>query len=125
MVEQTENFHEIPEFLKEKRRMFARFQSRFPVRIKDTRQDFGTNTYLHNASAEGVKITTKERLYINDSITLEVELFDGKGPMTVRGAVVWTKKSDNDMLEVGLKFHRIEFMNMWRLYQSAKSGSTV
>jgi len=124
MVEKTVNFQNTPDFLKEKR-MFSRFQSRFPVKIKDTRQDFGTNTYLHNSSAEGVKITTKEHLYLNDSVTLEVELLDGKGPTTVRGEVVWTKKYDNEMWEAGLKFHKIDFMNLWRIYKSAKSSPAV
>lgn len=125
MTKQTENLLEVPDFLKERRRMFARFQSRFPVKIKDTRQDFGANTYLHNSSAQGVKITTKEHLYINDSVTLEVELLDGRGTMTIRGEVVWTRKKDDEMWEAGLKFHKIDFMNMWRIYKSAKSGSAV
>ena len=125
MVDQTDNLHETNAKYKDKRRVFARFQSRFPVKIKDTRQDFGTNTYLHNTSAGGAKITTKEHPYLNDSIILEVELQDGKGPMTIRGVVVWTKKSDNDIWEAGLKFHKIDLMNMWRLYRSAHSSSVV
>ena len=54
------------------RRLFLRFLARFPAKIKDAQQDFGNNLSLRDASAWGAKLTTKERYYINDSISLEV-----------------------------------------------------
>ena len=103
--------------LEETNRIFERFPSRFPAKFKDTRAGFGTDVYLRNASAGGVRITTKERLYLNDSITLEVELPDGKGSMTIRGEVVWVKSKNAEMWDVGLKFHKIVLMDMWRSYK--------
>src|SRR3989338_8015361 len=107
--------------LEETRRIFNRFPSRFPAKFKDTRTDYGTDVYLRNASAGGVKITTKERFYLNDNVTLEVELPDGKGPMTIRGEVAWVKNKNTEMWDVGLKFHKIVLMDQWRTYRFNES----
>jgi hypothetical protein len=56
---------------------------------------------------------------------LEVELPDGKGDMTLRGEVVWVKSKDADMWNVGVKFHKVVFMDMWRPYKFTESDSAV
>ena len=122
MNKQTKLFGGEPDFVKEKR-LYDRFQSRFPVKFKDARQGFGTNVSLRNVSAGGAKITTKEQLFLNDSVTLEVELLDGKGPMSLRGEVAWIKNIDPDLWDVGLRFYDVVFMNLWRLYKTAENVS--
>jgi len=99
------------------KRTFDRFGAKFPAKFKDTRDDFGTRVHLRDASAEGAKISSKERLYLNDSVSLEVELPDGCEPMTMRGQVVWVKSKDSDIWDVGLKFHKVSLMHMSRLYK--------
>jgi len=111
-------------FLNENRRLFERFQSRFPVKFKDTRNDFGADVLLCNFSAEGAKITTREQLYLNDSVSLEVELPDEKKPMAIRGEVIWIIKHNPEMWDVGLKFHKVILMDMWRIYKSAETDSS-
>ena len=109
---------EIAEHSVEDRRTFERFLARFPVRFKDSRKDYGTNVSLRNASALGAKITTKEQLYLNDSVTLEIELPDCKEPMTLKGQVVWIANDDESgMRDAGLKFHTIDLVHMSRLYK--------
>ncbi len=123
MDEQIEYTDEILDPLEESNRIFERFPSRFPAKFKDTRTDYGTDVYLRNASAGGMRITTKERLYLNDNVTLEIELPDGKGSMTIRGEVAWVKSKDEQMWDVGLRFHKIVLMDMWRPYKINESGS--
>ena len=101
----------------EDKRIFERFDARFPAKFKDTREDFGTKVTLYDASADGVKISTKERLYLHDSVALEVELPDGLEPMTLKGEVVWVQAKDPDIWDVGLKFHQISLMHLSRLYK--------
>lgn len=125
MVEQARNFRGAFGVTGEDQRLFGRFPSRFPARFKDTRHDFGTDVYLRNVSAQGARITVKERLYLNDSVTLEVELPDGKEPMTIRGEVVWTKHKDAGMWDAGLKFHKIVLMDMWRICKFAAAGGSA
>jgi len=108
----------------ENRRLYERFQSRFPVKFKDTRNDFGTDVHLRNVSAEGAQIATHDKLYFNDNVSLEVELLDGKKPMTIRGEVVWTNKYNAEIWDVGLKFHKVVFMDLWRIYESVETGSS-
>lgn len=103
--------------------MFDRLPSRFPVKFKDTRQEFGETVSLRNVSAEGAKIMTKEQLYLNDSVALEVELADGKEPMTLRGEVVWTKEKDAKVWDVGIRFHKVVFMDMWRIFKAIELSS--
>lgn len=103
--------------LQEDRRTFDRFAARFPARFKDSRCDYGTSVSLRNASADGLKITTREQLYIEDSVTLEVELPDCKEPMILKGHVVWVKSEDPGIWDVGLKFFKIDLPHMSRLYK--------
>lgn len=99
------------------RRIFERFPARFPVRFKDSRNDYGTSVVLRNASAGGIAIFTKERLCINDSVTLDVELPDCRMPLTLRGQVVWIKCEDSGAWDAGIKFHKVDLVNLSRLYK--------
>jgi len=125
MTEETLNISQTQDFHNDNRRIYERFPSRFPLKFKDSRCDFGTDVVLCNLSAEGVNITTRERLYLNDSVSLEVELLDGKGPMPLRGQVVWNKERDADLWDVGIKFHKIVFMDLWRIYGAVEYNSTA
>ena len=103
----------------QERRTFERFPARFPVKFKDAREGFGTNVFLRDASAEGARLTTQEHLFLNDSVSLEVQLPDGKGPLTLKGQVMWTKNKEPNIWDVGLRFHKTDLMNMWRVYTIA------
>ncbi|MCK5081721.1 MAG: PilZ domain-containing protein [Candidatus Omnitrophica bacterium] len=125
MDESIENPQEPLSSSFEEQRTFERFPSRFPAKFKDTRSDFGTDVYLRDASAGGVKITTKERLYLNDNINLEVELPDDRGTMTLKGEVVWVKPKDAETWNAGVQFHKIDFMDMWRPYKFVDPNPAV
>jgi Tfp pilus assembly protein PilZ len=101
------------------RRTFDRFSARFPAKFKDARDDYGTNVYLRDASAEGARVTTRERLYLNDTVTLEVEIPDGHAPMNIRGEVIWMKSREPQVWDVGLKFHNVSLMHLSRIYEAA------
>ncbi|MBF0522149.1 MAG: PilZ domain-containing protein [Candidatus Omnitrophica bacterium] len=100
-------------------RLFERFSAKFPAKFKDAREDFGQNVHLEDASAQGVRIASRQRLYVNDSVSLEVELPDGHAPMNLRGQVVWVKHNDTESWDAGLKFYKISLVAMSRLYKFA------
>ncbi len=100
----------------EDKRTFERFQARFPAKFKDTRENFGDNVYLRDASASGAKLSTKERMYLHDHVDLEVELSDGARPMNLRGEVVWVKGQEYNIWDIGFRFHEVDFMRLSRLY---------
>ena len=101
------------------RRVYERFSARFPAKFKDTREEFGTNMFLTNASAQGAQLTSKEHLYINDKVALEVNVPDGKSPLIIKGQVVWVKREAQNLWDVGIKFHEVRLMSLWRLYKYA------
>ncbi len=99
------------------RRLFERFSARFPVKFKDAREDYGTDVFLRDASAQGVRLLTKERFFLDDQIALEVELPDGQEPMILSGRVVWAKLANLSMWELGLQFHDVDLFKMQRLFK--------
>ena len=101
------------------RRVFERFPVRFPVKFKDSRDEYGTEVFLRDASALGAHIITRERLFLDDPVTLEVEVRRGEPPTVLRGKVAWTRPANALMWDVGLRFHKVDFMNMSRLFESA------
>lgn len=99
------------------RRLFDRFSARFPAKFKHLRNDYGTDVFLRDASAQGLKITSRQRLFLNDSVSLIVQLPDGTEPMTLNGRVTWTKSRGPQMWDVGLEFHKVNLMEMQRVFR--------
>ena len=99
------------------RRVFDRFMARFPVKFKDARDGFGSNVFLRDVSAQGVKIQTRKPLFINDKVELLVEIPDGHDPMTLSGNVVWARGINPTMRQAGLKFDRVDFMDTQRIFK--------
>ena len=105
----------------EERRVFERFSARFPVKFKDTREDYGTDVFLRDASAEGVRILSKERFFLDDQLALEVELPDGGEPMVLNGRVKWVKFFNFSLWDIGIQFQEIHFIKMQRLFKLAEN----
>lgn len=101
----------------EERRQFQRFVSRLPAKFKDAREDYGKDLHLRDFSAYGARLTSREHLYLDDNITVEVEIPDGKQPLVLRGRVVWVKGYEESRWDVGMEFHKLEFMRLSRLYE--------
>ena len=101
------------------RRMFNRFSARFPAKFKDTRGDFGRDVFLRDASASGVNIVTKERMFFNDQVSLEIELPDGSAPLVLSGRVMWSKPTSTSTWDIGLQFDEVNFMKMHRIYKQS------
>lgn len=101
----------------EERRIFERFSARFPAKFKDANEDYGSDVFLRDASAEGIRILSKERCFLDDQIALEVELPDGGKPMVLSGHVVWVKLLNLSLWDVGVKFSEVNFLKMQRLFK--------
>ena len=99
------------------KRLYSRFPARFPAKFQHERSDFGTNVFLRDASAGGMKIATTERLFLNDSVALEVDLPDGFEPLVLSGRVSWVKGQDPDLWEVGVSFHKTNLMKLHRMFR--------
>ncbi len=111
--------------IKDDNRLFERFPARFPVKYQHARKDYGTNVFLRNASAQGIKVATSERVYIKDNISLLVKLPDGGDPMLLNGSVVWVQEKNPRLWDVGLRFHKTNLMQMQRMYRLVRKPSFI
>ena len=101
------------------RRVFERFSARFPAKFKDSRNGYGSDVFLRDASASGVRIMTRERMFLDDRVALEVEVPDGGAPMVLNGTVVWNRPANSSLWDVGLEFPKVQFMKMQRIFKFA------
>ena len=101
----------------DERRVFDRFLARFPVKFKDSRNDYGTDVFLRDISAQGVKLVTRQKMFLNDSISLQVKLPDGYEGLILNGQVIWSKGQNDRIFDVGLKFHKTNLVTLQRLFQ--------
>ena len=85
------------------------------------REDYGAEVFLRDASAQGIRILTKERFFLDDHIDLEVELPDGNGPMILSGHVVWVKFLNLSLWDIGVQFPEVNFLRMQRLFKLTES----
>ena len=91
--------------------------ARFPVKRSSGNEDFGTNVFLRDVSAEGARIATNERPIINDKIDILVKLPDGHEPMPLSGRVAWVRDAGLSSWEAGLRFETIRLMATQRLFK--------
>ncbi len=108
---------------KEDRREFERFSARFPVKFKDSRDDYGNDVFLKDASAGGARILTKERFFLGGQLSLEVELPDGGEPMVLNGSVAWVKFLNLSLWDIGLQFPQVNFIKMQRLFRLTEGSA--
>lgn len=98
-------------------RLFERFSARFPVKFRHTRSDYGFDVFLRDASARGIKISTRERIFLNDSVSIEVKIPDGSEPVKLNGRIVWMHSKSPSLWDAGVELHEINFMEMQRLFK--------
>jgi len=99
------------------RRLFERFSARFPLKIEDSSNSFGSNVFLRDFSAGGINFFTREKIDLNDKISLLVKLPDGKEPLILDGFVVWFHTIGPYIWNIGLKFSNIKLMGRQRLFK--------
>jgi len=100
-------------------RLFERFSARFPVKFRHTRSDYGSNVFLRDASACGVRISTREKIFLNDSVSLEVKIPDGSEPVMLNGRIVWLHSKSPSLWDAGVELHEINLMEMQRIFRYA------
>ena len=101
------------------RRAFERFAARFPTRFKDGRNDYGTTVALRDASAQGARILSRDKMSIHDPVDIEIKLPDSSDPVELSGEVVWVRQAEASIWDIGVKFSIPQFMRLSRLYKFA------
>lgn len=97
------------------RRLFERFVARFPTKMKDADEDFGENFFLRDVSASGAKVFSRQKMLLEEYLSLNVELPDSAEPVCLNGYVRWVKSQTPSIWEVGIEFEKIDLMRMHRM----------
>jgi hypothetical protein len=98
------------------RRMFERFVARLPVKFSESGDNFSADTYMRDVSAAGAKLVVGQPLSLEDKINLWVRVPDGKEPLRLTGQVIWTKESGRNAWDAGIRFSKIRFMDLHRVF---------
>ncbi|MBF0121997.1 MAG: PilZ domain-containing protein [Candidatus Omnitrophica bacterium] len=101
------------------RRVFERLPARFPTKFHDSSGDYGDDVFLRDMSATGVRITTKDKLFLNDVVSIDVKLPDGQAPVSLNGRVCWVRGVTPRVFEAGVEFHKVNFVRISRLTKYA------
>lgn len=101
------------------RRTFERLPARFPTKFHDSSEDYGNDVFLRDMSASGVRIATKEKLFLHDVVSLDVKLPDGQAPVPLNGRVCWVRPVAPRVFEAGVEFHKVNFVRIARLTKFA------
>lgn len=97
------------------RRLFERFVARFPTKMKDADEDYGENFFLRDVSASGAKIVSRQKILLEEYLSLNVELPDSEEPVCLNGYVRWVRSQTPAIWEVGIEFEKIDLMRMHRI----------
>ena len=103
--------------VQEDQRVFGRFTTRFPAKFRNSRSDFGSDVFLEDLSAQGARLVSRERLHVDDSISLQIKLPDGHTQLVLTGQIVWSKIKPHGAWEIGLKFDQVKLMALQRLFK--------
>ena len=98
----------------EDRRIYERIPARFPVKLKDSRNDYGTEFFMRDVSAGGIKLLSKEKFFLHDFLSVMIKLPDGQEPVVLNGEVVWSRITPAQTWDIGLQFHKIEYFKLYR-----------
>ncbi len=101
------------------RRVFERLSARFPTKFHDSSEDYGSDVFLRDMSATGIRIATRDKLFLNDVVSLDVKLPDGQAPVPLNGRVCWVRGVAPRVFEAGIEFHKVNFVRISRLTKYA------
>lgn len=107
------------------RRLFERFVARFPTKMKDADEDYGENFFLRDVSASGAKLFSRQKMLLEDYVSLNVELPDSSLPVCLNGYVRWVKNQLPNVWEIGIEFDKIDLMRMHRIMKHATPETGV
>ncbi len=98
-------------------RVFERSAVRFPVKFDAPKEDFATNLFLRDISAQGLKLLSYQPIQLHEDVSILVKLPDQHQPMSLTGTAVWVKNKNPGVWEMGLKFPHIKLMTLQRLFR--------
>jgi len=98
----------------EDRRLFARVETKFPMRFLDPRSGAEGEAQTVDVSADGIGFITERRLPGKSELEMWLDIPDQHSPFYTRGAIAWSQDLDDNRQRVGIHLEKAEFMGLGR-----------
>lgn len=102
----------------EDRRIFQRFNIRFPVRLLDLNTGHEINAETSDISAKGLGVWSKDALNPNTPLEAWLKIPDKGEPLYTRGNVVWSKPEGNGEYRLGIDLESADLMGISRILRA-------
>ena len=100
----------------DERRVFARINTRFPLKFLDPASGREGNADTVDISANGLGLVTQENLSVRTPLELWLGIPDQHESLYTRGEVAWSKAlTDTGEQRVGVRLERAELMGLARI----------
>jgi hypothetical protein len=101
------------------RRVFARFNSRIPLRYKNLNTGLTAEVFLRDIGGGGLKFITSERLVEpSDLVEIWIEAPNSLNPVHLKGKIMWLREVGRDVWDVGVSFNRARLVSLSRACSS-------
>jgi hypothetical protein len=100
------------------RRIFQRFNIRFPVKILDLSNGMELIAETSDVSAKGMGLMLKEEVSPNTPLEAWLKIPDKGEPLYTRGTAVWSRKDDSGDFRLGVDLERADLMGLSRILRA-------
>lgn len=97
------------------KRIFERFQVRFPLRYLDLKENRESEAEVFDISAKGVGMLTRQQLQPNSTLEMWLQIPDNREPLYTRGRVVWSRPQGGNEYRTGINLERADMMGLSRV----------
>ncbi len=106
----------------EDRRVFERFDAKFPLRFLVTASGKELQAESADISAKGIGLLSRENLQPTADLELWLDLPDRGEPLYARGKVAWSQSAGNSLFRSGINLERADFMGLGRALRILKTA---
>lgn len=103
----------------EDKRVFERFSVNLPVRFLGSSANEEVRAQTQDISAKGIGLITRERLPVNSSVEMWLEIPDRGEPLYTRGEIVWSKSTGIEEYRSGINLEKADLLGLSRVLRVA------
>jgi hypothetical protein len=101
------------------RRIFARFETKFPLRFLDLNSVIECQGDACDISAKGMGFVAERELSPCTPLEVWLQIPDKGEPLYSRGEVVWSKRLEPNKCRIGVRLERADLMGLSRVLRAA------
>ena len=99
----------------EDKRIFQRFNVKFPARLLDLNSGIEMPAETSDISAKGIGLALKQELKVNTPLEAWLHVPDKGEPLYARGLSVWSRRDGEVGYRIGMDLERADLMGLSRI----------